>query len=133
MHAFARLLLRNHDNKIATNHLMKAKLLAGAALAAFLLAGCATHHHEDQAKLQAMAKVSRADAEKIALAKAPNGTVKEGELEKEKGKLLWSFDITTPDSQDITEVNVDAITGDVVSVEKEKAKGEKQEKEKDKD
>ena len=47
------------------------------------------------------------------------GTVKEAELEKEKGKLIWSFDITTPDSKDVTEVNVDAITGDVVSIEKE--------------
>jgi len=37
----------------------------------------------------------------------------------EKGKLIWSFDISTPDSKDITEVAVDAITGDVASVEKE--------------
>jgi uncharacterized membrane protein YkoI len=121
------------------NHSMKTISFAAAALAALLLAGCATHHHEDQAKLQAEAKVSRADAEKIALAKAPNGTVKEGELEKEKGKLIWSFDLTTPDSKDITEVNVDAITGEVVSVEKEAAKehekdkGEDAKKEKDKD
>jgi uncharacterized membrane protein YkoI len=50
----------------------------------------------------------------------PGGTVKEGELEKEKGKLIWSFDLTTPGSKGITEVNVDALTGDVVSVEKEK-------------
>jgi PBP1b-binding outer membrane lipoprotein LpoB len=119
---------------------MKTKSFAATALAAVLLAGCATrHHHEDQAALQAEAKVSRADAEKIALAKAPNGTVKEGELEKEKGKLIWSFDLTTPDSKDITEVNVDAITGEVVSVEKEaakeheKEKGEDAKKEKDKD
>jgi uncharacterized membrane protein YkoI len=40
-------------------------------------------------------------------------------LEKEDGKLQWSFDVAAPDSQDITEVNVDAITGDVISVEKE--------------
>ena len=43
-------------------------------------------------------------------------------MEKEHGKLIWSFDIATPDTKDITEVNVDAITGDVVSVEKEAAK-----------
>jgi uncharacterized membrane protein YkoI len=112
---------------------MKTKSFAGVALTALLFAGCATHHHEDQAKLQAMAKVSRADAEKTALTKAPGGTVKEAELEKEKGRLIWSFDITTPDSKDITEVGVDAVTGEVVSVEKEKAEGEKKEKQKDKD
>jgi len=49
----------------------------------------------------------------------PNGTVKDGELEKEKGKLIWSFDITTPDSKDIQEIAVDAMTGALVAVETE--------------
>ena len=105
-----------------------------AILAIGALTGCACtkgekHHNKEakQARLMAKAKVSRADAEKTALAKAPNGTIKEGELEKEKGKLIWSFDITTPDTKDITEVNVDAITGDVVSVEKEAAESETKE------
>ena len=75
----------------------------------------------------AEAKVSKADAEKTALAKVPNGTIKEGELEKENGKLIWSFDLTTPDTKDITEVNVDAMTGEVVSVEKESAESEAKE------
>jgi uncharacterized membrane protein YkoI len=52
-------------------------------------------------------------------------------LEKEHGKLQWSFDVSTPDSKDITEVNVDAIIGDVVSTEKETP--EEQNKEGDKD
>jgi len=115
---------------------MKIKWIICSALAAGLLTGCVSekcekkeHHNKEtkQAKLMTEAKVSRADAEKIALAKAPNGTIKEGELEKEKGKLIWSFDITTPDTKDITEVNVDAITGDVVSVEKESAESEAEE------
>ena len=80
----------------------------------------------------AEAKVTRDDAGKTALAKVPNGTIKEGELEKEKGRLIWSFDITTPDVKDITEVNVDAITGDVVSVEKEAAENEAKEAAEDK-
>jgi uncharacterized membrane protein YkoI len=101
-----------------------------AIVAAGLLAGCVSekcekqHQEAKQAKLMAQAKVSRADAGKTALAKAPNGAIREGELEKEHGKLVWSFDITTPDTKDITEVNVDAITGDVVSVEKESAESE---------
>ena len=115
---------------------MKIKWIVCSALAAVLLTGCASekcekkeHHNKEakQAKLMAQAKVSRADAEKIALAKVSNGTIKEGELEKEKNKLVWSFDITTPDTKDITEVNVDAITGDVVSVEKESAESEAKE------
>jgi len=114
-------------------------ILAIGALTGCVCAKGEKHHNKEakQAKLMAEAKVSKADAEKTALAKVPNGTIKEGELEKEKGKLIWSFDITTPDTKDITEVNVDAITGDVVSVEKEAAESETKEaagkKAKDKD
>jgi hypothetical protein len=32
---------------------------------------------------------------------------------------VWSFDIATPGTAEITEVQVDAVTGRVVSVEKE--------------
>lgn len=109
---------------------MKIKFLARSALAVVLLAGCASEKQE-QAKLQAQAKVSRSDAEQTALTKAPNGTIKEGELEKEHGKLIWSFDIATPDSKDITEVAVDAMTGDVVSIEKETPKQQAKEKDED--
>ncbi len=91
------------------------------------LLGCATEEKKE-AKLQAEAKVSRADAEKAALAKVPGGTIKEGELEKEKGKLIWSFDISTAGSSDIKEVQVDAITGQVLSVETETAAAEAKEK-----
>jgi hypothetical protein len=45
----------------------------------------------------------------------------------EKGKLIWSFGFTTPDSKNITEVNVDAITGDVVNVEQETPQAEAKE------
>lgn len=106
---------------------MKIKVIICSALAATLLVGCVCEkgeHHDKQAKLMAEAKVSKDDAQKTAQAKVPNGTVKESELEKEKGKLIWSFDFTIPDSKDIKEVNVDAMTGDVVGdVETETPKG----------
>jgi uncharacterized membrane protein YkoI len=113
---------------------MKIKIIVCSALAASLLVGCASekceHHNKQakQAKLMAEAKISKDDAEKTALAKVPNGTIKESELEKEHGKLIWSFDIATPGTKDITEVNVDAITGDVVSTEKETSEDQKKEK-----
>jgi uncharacterized membrane protein YkoI len=72
-----------------------------------------------EAKLLKKAKISKEEAEKIALAKVPNGTIKEGELEEEKHKLIWSFDIATPDSKNITEVNVDAKTGNIIAVDVE--------------
>ena len=61
------------------------------------------------------AKVSHAEAEKLALAQAPNGKVEKFEIEKENGKLVWSFDIATPGSPNITEVQIDAVTGQVAS------------------
>ena len=78
--------------------------------------GCKT---ASKSQLQAEAKVSKADAEKIALAKVPGGAIKESGLERENGKLIWSFDIATPGTKDITEVAVDAITGQVIAVDKE--------------
>jgi len=83
-----------------------------------------------QARLKARAKVSEADAQKIALAKVPGGTIQESELEKEKGKLVWSFDIATAGSRDITEVLVDAVTGEIVAVEKESGAQEEKERRK---
>ena len=90
-------------------------------------------HHDKQAKLEAEAKLSRADAERIALSRVPGATIKEGELEKEHGKLIWSFDMATPDTKDVTEVNIDAITGAVIAVDKETAKDEAKEKKKEKE
>jgi uncharacterized membrane protein YkoI len=140
---------------------MKIKMIVCSALAAFLLTGCISiefgdHEHDDkncekgekcekcgkdehhdrevkQAKLMAEAKVSREAARQTALAKVPDGTVKEFELEKEHGKLQWSFDMATPDSKDITEVNVDAMTGKVISVEKGSAEEKADDNDKDKD
>lgn len=107
---------------------MKTKIIFGGLLAAALVAaGCATEKHE-QAELQAKAKVSKEQAQQTALAKAPGGMVKEAELEKEHGRIIWSFDIATPGSKDITEVAVDAISGEVLSVEKETPEQQKREK-----
>ena len=108
---------------------MKLKTFVGSLLAVFLAAGCISNREgENSARLEAQAKISRADAEKTALAKVPNGTIKEGGIEKEHGKLIWSFDISSPGTKDITEVQVDALTGQVVSVQKETAAQEEKEK-----
>ena len=78
---------------------------------ALAFAGCASN----EAQLAARAKVTRAQAEATALKKAPGGKVKEAELEEEGGQLVWSFDIARPGTRNITEVQVDAVTGKVVS------------------
>jgi uncharacterized membrane protein YkoI len=83
------------------------------------------------ARLEAQAKISKAEAQKIALDKVPGGTIKEGEIEKEKGKLIWSFDIATPGTKDITEVQVDAMTGAVLDISKETVADQEKEKKED--
>ena len=96
---------------------------APSLVVAVLVVGCATTQ---------TAKLSRVEAERVALARAPGGTVKESELEKEHGRLVWSFDIATPGTSDITEVQVDAVTGEVVSVENETVAQQQAEKKQDK-
>lgn len=80
-----------------------------------------------QAKLHAEAKISEADARATALAKVPGGAVSSTELEKEHGKLIWSFDIAQVGSKDITEIHVDAKTGKIVSTEMETPKKQRHE------
>lgn len=82
---------------------------------------------ESQADLQKEAKISEETARATALKQVPNGTVKSSELEREKGKLIYSYDITVPGKTGIEEVNVDAKTGAVVSKSHESPKTEKKE------
>lgn len=79
-------------------------------LAASLAAACGVDRSAT-ASLEARAKVSRAAAEKTALAQVPGGTVTGGGIEEENGKLLWSFDVTDPASKSAREIAIDAITG----------------------
>jgi hypothetical protein len=100
---------------------MKTKTILGSVLTASLFAGCAWEKNDqaDENKLMAEAKVSKEAAQQTALAKVPGGTVKESELEKEHGNLQWSFDIAAPASKNIQEVAVNALTGEVLSVDTE--------------
>jgi len=67
-------------------------------------------------------KISMAQAIKTALADSP-GFVLSGELEKEKGKIIYSFDILpSPSSREISEIQVDVATGQIVAREKEEIK-----------
>jgi hypothetical protein len=86
----------------------------------------ATTKTESQAALKKEAKISMKKARSIALKTAP-GKISSAELERENGKLIYSFDIKTGGS-DTTEVNVDAMTGDVISSKVETAAQEAAEK-----
>ncbi len=65
------------------------------------------------------AKVPEVKARAAASARVPGGTVKSEELEREGGRLIYSYDIVVPGRPGIEEVHVDANTGAVLSVEHE--------------
>jgi len=115
---------------------MKSRFLVCALIALGLLAGgvvtpvFAADKKSKQAKREAKAKIPKTEAEKIALSKVKDGKIVEAEIEKEHGKLIWSFDIATPGTKDITEVQVNAKTGKVVSVETETPVAQAKEKKK---
>src|SRR6202140_937890 len=82
---------------------------------------------ESQETLQKEAKITEATARATALKEVPNGTVKSSELEREGGKLIYSYDITVPGKTGIDEVNVNAIDGTIVAKQHETPKAEKTE------
>ena len=92
---------------------MKATVMA-VALSLGMVAGAFA---ATQAQLQKEAKISWHTARVIALKEVQHGKIKSGELEREHGLLIYSFDISSP--KGITEVNVNAINGKVVAVQHE--------------
>jgi Peptidase propeptide and YPEB domain len=99
-------------------------VLLGSALAA-----------PTEGELMKEARISKPQAEKTALGKVPNGAIQSGEIEREHGKLVWSFDIGTNSTKNVTEVRVDAKSGKIISVKTEtptdqakEAAGEKSQK-----
>ena len=104
----------------------KLSFLAVASIFAFS-SSLALADEATQVKLRAEAKISEADARTTALAKVPGGSVSSSELEKEHGKVIWSFDIAQVGSKNIIEVQVDAKTGKIVSTKVETPDKERKE------
>jgi uncharacterized membrane protein YkoI len=95
------------------------RLALSLALVAGLGLSVAVAATESHGAIKAQAKITREEATKTALTKVPNGRIKTAELEKEHGRLIWSFDISMPKSTKITEIQVDANTGKIVSTQVE--------------
>lgn len=79
-------------------------ILAGAAILAGATPTMAQHP-----------RISMHDARARALALVPHGTIRAGELEREHGTLIYSFDIAVPGRPGIEEVQISALDGRVVS------------------
>jgi uncharacterized membrane protein YkoI len=100
-------------------------------VAAFLLAAGLPALKEAEPGLKAQAKVSYQAARKTALARVKGAVIKSAELERENGKLLYSFDLKQKGRSGIDEVQVDAATGEVISVDHEGPAAEAKERAED--
>ncbi|MEP7064529.1 MAG: PepSY domain-containing protein [Gemmatimonadota bacterium] len=78
-------------------------------------------------KLAAEAQITLDSARSLALHRVPHGTVASEELERENGRLIYSFDVKVPGKSGIQEVNVNALTGKVLGVHHEGPATEKKE------
>ncbi len=83
-------------------------------VACCLLLSCATLQagpHEPKGK----AKITKNEAEHIALKGLPGGRVTAAKLETVKGMLVWSVQIVQEKSKPATQVEVDAMSGRILS------------------
>lgn len=111
-------------------HRLSAPAAALAAIIGFAAVASAQQakpKHETQAQLRHEAKISLDSARAVARATVPNGKIASSELERENGKLIYSFDMRVKGKTGIEEVNVDAKTGELVAHEHESPAAEKKE------
>ena len=97
-------------NNYRNKGMVAALLLASLTTTSLFAAG------ETDAQLMAQAKISKTQAEHIAMAKVPNAKIQSAEIENEHNALVWSFDMVKIGSKNVTEVLVDAKTGRIISV-----------------
>ena len=62
------------------------------------------------------ARITADSATRLALARVPGGQVREASLEREKGRLVYSFDIAVAGKSGVEEVLVDARSAEIVGV-----------------
>ena len=106
------------------------KRIAGSVITLALATSwtpCNLWAQQSETELLKQALVTKHQAKRIALAKVKRGTIKCVELEKEKGVLIWSVDISQPPKKNLTDVWVDATTGKIAAVEIETPNDEKKE------
>jgi len=99
--------------------LLGSLLLSTGLVAAGAAQGQPVKVTEEKPGLLKQAKIAPDAATATAQAKFPTGTLKSGEIEKEGGKLIYSFDIQLPGVKGTEEVHVDAATGVVIKTEHE--------------
>jgi Peptidase propeptide and YPEB domain len=89
--------------------------LTGCGWIALSLVSSLLGSEPSQGTLRKQTRLTEPQAQRVALRRVPDGRIQSAELEQEHGRLVWSFDIVRARSKDITEIQVDARAGTVVS------------------
>jgi hypothetical protein len=98
------------------------KVLLPSVAVAMAVCTCAPAMAQSQRPL-----VSMQAARVRALAVVPSGRVRSAELEREHGRLIYSFDIQVPGRAGIEEVQISALTGGLISRRHESPAAERRE------
>lgn len=101
--------------------------VAAIALAGSVAHAQATYKRDIPDSLGKQAKIAESAAAATAQARFPKAKIEAVELEREDGKLLYSYELKTAGKTGVDEVNVDAITGKIISVSHESPVKEKKE------
>ena len=86
-----------------------------------------TYKRDIPDSLVKLAKIEESTAAATAQKRVPKATIEAVELEREKGKLMFSYDMKTPGKSGIDEVNVDAMTGKIIGFSHESPATERKE------
>lgn len=109
---------------------MHIRLIVSSALIVGAAAGAsaqASYKKDIPDSLAKQAKITETAAAVTAKARVPKGTIQGVELEREKGKLMYSYDIKTAGKSGIDEVNIDAMTGKIIGFAHESPADERKE------
>ena len=91
-------------------------------------AGAQTTYKRDiPSSLAKLAKIDERAAATVAQRRVPKATIEAVELERENGKLMFSYDMKTVGKSGIDEVNVDAMTGKIIGFSHESPATERKE------
>lgn len=99
-------------------------VLAGSAAAGAHAQGTQIKITEEKPGLLKLAKVTPEQAQTAVRTRFPTAVFKAGEIERENGKLIYSFDLEVPGTKGVEEVHVDGATGKVLRSEHEDPKHE---------
>ena len=113
---------------------MQRSLGIAAAFVVFVVFGASsaaaqstTYKRDIPDSLAKEAKVTESAAAAAAQKRVPKGTIQAVELEREGGRLLYSYELKVPGKTGIDEVNVDAKTGKSLRTEHESPAKERME------